>query len=96
MGLFSNLILSLIHFTLIFIDVLFFFVVVRMLCYRRQCRWLNALDSAGKPLVDWLTGYIQKGVGHINHKIYSQKALLVIGMLTLMFARFFLVALFSE
>jgi len=96
MGIFINLMLSVLHLLLIFIDVLFFFIFARILCYRWEFSWLRALNSIGKPLVDWFTSYIERAINRINNKTYSQKALLVIGMLTLMFARFFLVALFSE
>lgn len=96
MGLFTNLIVSVIYLAMLFIDILFIFVVARILHYKWQFSCLSALNSIGKPLVDWFTGHIEKAVGHISNKTYSQKALLVIGMSTLMLARFFLDTLFSK
>jgi len=96
MGLFSNLIMSLIHLLLIATDIIFFFLVTTLLCHKWRTSWLIAFNSIGKPLVDWFTGYIQKTTSHITDKTFSQRALLVVGMLALVFIRFLLVALFSK
>jgi len=96
MGLFTNLILSLIHVLLIAIDLMLFFLLAKILTYKWQNSLLTAFNSVGKPVVDWFTNYLEKGVHHLSSKTYSQKMLLVIGMLVLMFARLMLVALFCE
>lgn len=96
MGLLTHLILSFVHLLLVAIDLLFFFTLVRLLCYRWQSRWLTAVNSAGRPLVDWFSGYVQKGLNHFAHGNFSEKAVLLVGMSTLTLARFVLVALFSK
>lgn len=98
MGLFTDLILSLVSLILLAIDIIFFFVLVRMLSLRWCTPWLVAFNSTGKPLVDWFISQLQTRIGRITSKSYSDKALLVAGMVILIFVRFFLgtVALLSK
>lgn len=91
-----RLILSLIQLLLVAIDILLFFILVKILCYRLNLALLTALDSIGTPLVDWFIEYIRKALGHISQKYFSRRALLVTGMLALMFLRLLLGALFSK
>ena len=91
-----NLILIPIQLLLIAMDVLFFFLFVRFLCYRWPKHWLITLDSIATQLVDWFAGCVRRAVSLVNKKIYSHRAILVIGMIALAIARFTLVALFSK
>jgi len=96
MGLFGNILLAAIHLLLIFIDILFFLTFLRLVSYRWRPRWLIAINSSGKPAVDWLTGYIEKGLKHFSKNTFPERTVLLIGMLTLMFMRFFLVTIFNK
>ena len=78
------------------IDILFFFMLLRLLCYRFDASWLSTFASVGKPLVDWSTNYIKKAANCFSRKIYTERSLLAIGMITLFFVRFFLAALFIK
>ena len=96
MSILINLLLSFAHLVLLALDIICFFVIIRMLCHRINRSWLNTFDSVGGPLVDLYISYLQKVINRISSKTFSQAALLNIAMLTLVFARIFLVALFSK
>ena len=92
----TNLLLGFVHLVLLALDIICFFIIIRMLCYRINRSWLNTFDSVGGPLVDLYVSYLQKTINRISSKTYSQTALLNIAMLTLVMARIFIVALFSK
>ena len=96
MGIFTNLILSVLNLVFIAIDVLTFFVMVRIACYRWNTRWLRTIDSAGNRLIGWFTEHVRKAMSLISNRIYSQRTILVIGTISLVFARLILAALFSK
>jgi hypothetical protein len=96
MGIMTNLLLSFVHLVLLALDIICFFVIIRMLCHRVNRAWLKTFDSVGGPLVDLYVSYLQKAINRISSKTFSQAALLNIAMLTLVIARIFLVALFSK
>ena len=96
MGLFMSLIFSIVHLTLLALDIICFFVIIRMLCHRVDRVWLKTFDSVGGPLVDLYVSYLRKAINRISSKTFSQAALLNIAMLTLVIVRIFLVALLSK
>lgn len=96
MGIMTNLLLGFVHLVLLALDIICFFVIVRMLCHRVDRVWLKTFDSVGGPLVDLYVNYLQKAIKHISSKTFSQAALLNIAMLTLVIAKIFIVALFSK
>ncbi len=96
MSLLRSLLIIPMYIVLTGIDVLFFLTFLRIVSYRWHPRWLTAINSTGKPAVDWFTGYVEKGLRYFSRRTFPEKTMLFIGMLTLMFVRFFLVALFSE
>lgn len=96
MGLFSSLLLSIVHLMLLAIDILSFFILVRLLCYGWHAGWLKALDTTGKPVVDWFIDYVQRIATHLTTTKYSQRAQLAAGMLVLVLIRSLLVALFGK
>ena len=96
MGILTNLILSVLNLVFIAIDILIFFLIARIACYRWNPPWLRAIDYAGDRLIGWFTEYVRKAVGLVTNKIYSPRMILIIGMIALIFARFLLVALFSK
>ncbi len=92
MGLFTNLVLGLVHLFLVATDILFLLLLATMLTYRWQTRWLTAITSVGKPAVDWLTGQIERGLGHVCWKVPSERTILFIGMLAISVLRLLLAA----
>jgi len=96
MGIVTHLILSVIHLFFVATDILFLLLLMRMLSYRWQHHWLMAFNSVGEPVVDWFTGFIERGLTHFSKKTFSQRMVLFIAMLTISFLRIFIVALFSQ
>lgn len=81
MGLLTNLVLGLVHLTLVAADVLFLLLLARMLGYRWQPPWLLAVNATGKPVVDWFTGRIERGLDHLGLKAPFERTVLLLGML---------------
>ena len=96
MGIMTNLLLSFVHLILLAIDIICFFVIIRMLCHRINRTWLKTFDSVGGPLVDLYISSLQKTINRISSKTFSQPALLNIAMLTLVIVRILIVAIFRK
>ena len=94
MGIFMRLILSLTHFVLLALDILSFFVIIRMLRYKLNYVWINTFDGVGGSLVDLYIRSLQKIIGHVSTKNFSTPALLNIAMITLVVVRILIVAVF--
>jgi len=96
MGLFMYLILSFVHLLLLALDILCFFVIIRMLRSRLSYIWIKTIDDLGGPLVDLYVSYLQKTINRISTKRFSTPGFLNIAMITLVITRIFLVALFRK
>jgi len=57
-GLLGHLVLGLVHFAVIATDVVFFFLLVRLLAMRWPNRIVVGLDGIGSPLVETLTSAV--------------------------------------
>jgi hypothetical protein len=95
MGIFTNLILSAVHLFLVATDILFLLLLMKMLSYKWQHPLLTAFNSMGKPAVECFTGYIEKGLTHINKKTFSQRTILFIAMLAISVLRVLVVVFLS-
>jgi len=91
MGLFTNLVLGLVHLCLVAMDGLFLLLLATMLSYRWQPPWLLAICSAGRPVVDWFTDRLGKGLG-----ASSERTVLFVGMLALSLIRTLVVVLLGR
>ena len=87
------MLLGFMHLFFVAADLLCVVVLVRLLSYKWQAQWLTTFNSAEKPLVDWFVLQIQKAMVRVTAKQYSEKQLLVIGILTLALIRLFLMGL---
>lgn len=96
MGMFMNLILSIVHLILLAMDILCFFVIIRMLRCRLNWAWITAFDGVGGSLVDLYISYLQKIIKRISTKRFSTPALLNIAMVTLIIIRIIVVAIFHQ
>jgi len=90
MGLLTNMVLGLVHLFLVAVDILFVLLLATMLSYRWQAPWLTAINAAGKPAVDWLTGQIERSLGRFGQKVPSEGVVLFIGMLAISLIRLLL------
>ncbi len=96
MGLLMNLVLGVVHLFLVAVDILFLLLFAAMLGYRWQPPWLTAINSAGKPAVDWITGHTERVLDHFTKKPPCERMVLFIGMLGLSFLRVFVAALLAR
>ena len=96
MGLFTNLVLGLVHLLLAAADVLFLLLLARMLSYRWQPAWLTAINSAGKPVVDWFTSHIERGLDRLGLRAPFERTVLFVGMLALSTIRILVVLLLGR
>jgi len=87
MGLLTNLILGLGHLLLVAVDLLFVLLLARMLSYRWHSRWLMAVNAAGKPYLDWLTGRIERTLRRVGQKAPSERIVLFVAMVAISLMR---------
>lgn len=87
MGLLTNLVLGLGHLLLVAVDLLFVFLLARMLSYRWHNRWLTAVNKAGQPCVDRLTQQIERTLGHVGQRAPSERIVLFVGMVAISLIR---------
>ena len=83
MALIEHLLCGLIHVVAIALDVLFFFVLLRLAAYRFCSEWLAAFNRAGAPLVDRFSACVRRGMARLSDRSYSDKTTLAIGLLAL-------------
>jgi hypothetical protein len=83
MMLIDSLLCGLIHFVATALDVLFFFVLLRLAAYRFPSDWLAAFNCAGAQLVDRFSACVRQGMACISTRPYSDKMTLVIGLFAL-------------
>lgn len=87
MGLLTNLILGLGHLLLVAVDLLFVLLLARMLSYRWHSRWLTAVNTAGKPYLDWLTRRIERTLRRVGQKAPSERIVLFVAMVAISLMR---------
>lgn len=83
MVLIESLLYGVIHMMATVLDVLFFFVLLRVAAYRSSLAWLTAFNRAGAPLVDRFSACIRQGLSRLSDRSYSDKTTLVVGLLTI-------------
>lgn len=83
MGLLEHLVASLVHLVVIGIDVVGFFLVVRLLVIRWPKRLLLALDRVGKPVVQLLVGAVIRVSPVRQMNPYRRREMLCLSVLLL-------------
>ena len=96
MGMFMYLFLSIVHLSLLALDILCFFVIVRMLRSKLNWAWINTFDGVGGSLVDLYISHLQKTINRFSAKKFSTTGLLNIAMITLVIVRILIVAVFGK
>lgn len=96
MGLFTSVIMIVVHLLLICIDLLLFFSLMYWLCCIWRYRWFEVLYCIGKPAIDLFVENLQGIISRISGKIFFKKQLLLIGIFLLIVTRLLLTALFSR
>ena len=66
MGLIEPLIIALIHFVAVGLDIVGFFLIVRLIVIVRPANRFGSLDRIGRSLVDGLIGVMTRGPSHVK------------------------------
>ncbi len=69
-------------------DVLCFFIVVRLLARHLSLPGLTAFDNVGRPLVRWFIAHVERGLNRISPRNRSEQAVLACGLASVAMLRF--------
>ena len=86
MGLLELILFSVIYLALIALDIIGFFLIVRLLYMRWPARWLAVWDQAGTPLMDGLCRQTRKSIpqlGGVSPPVFYILMLLGVGLMRL-------------
>jgi hypothetical protein len=93
MSLLPSLLNDALHLVVTGLDVLCFFIVVRLLAHHLSFPGLTAFDNVGRPLVRWFVARVERGLDHISQRSRPEQTLLAYGLLIAATLRFCLAAL---
>ena len=95
MGIFTLVIASVIHITVILLDIAMALCLVRVLSYHFNWGFLNTFNQVGKPVIDQVTYYGREGIHRITGRDICDRRALAAGMLTLLAVRWIIVLFFN-
>ncbi len=75
------------------IDILTFFLIVRIVLTRRTIGWLVPFDSAGSKLVDWFSEHVKRWWKQATSNTLTPQGCLAVGLIGLSILRFVIVAM---
>ncbi len=96
MGLFENMAVSTLNSLLIGMDIVCFFLFVRLLSCRFNAAILTAFDRTGKPLVDWVMRFSEQKVAQFTSRPLTVPQLIAVQLFTLWLLRWLIIALLSR
>lgn len=96
MGLFENMAVSTLNSLLIGMDIVCFFLFVRLLSCRFNAAILTAFDRTGKPLVDWVMRFSEQTVAQFTSRPLTVPQLIAVQLFTLWLLRWLIIALLSR
>ena len=96
MGLFENMAVSTLNSLLIGMDIVCFFLFVRLLSCRFNAAILTAFDRTGKPLVDWVMRFSEQTVAQFTPRPLTVPQLIAVQLFTLWLLRWLIIALLSR
>ena len=73
------------------IEVVMFFMLVRMVLLFKSIQWLQAFDDAGRTLVDGVVGFIDGSVHRLWKRHLTTKSQLVLALILLELCRAMLI-----
>lgn len=93
MGILTVIIVTCLNFVCVGIDILTFFLIVRIALTKWTIEWLVPFDSAGSKLVDWFSEYVKRWWQRATAKTLTLQARLAIGLMGLLVLRFLVVGI---
>ena len=93
MGLLTILIQSMSHLFLIGLDVVIFFVLIRLARLKWHHNLLAAMDSLGTPIVGWFSLTVKAVLKKTGAKSLTENTVLILGLLLLCIVRIVLISI---
>ena len=95
MGLIENILLSIVHLTLCFMDMLFIVILIKIVYDRWHIHWLEPIAKAVGPIINSILRWLRSLIFRIIGKSYQDNVLLIIVVLSLTVIRSLITNLFS-
>ena len=95
MGLFENMAVSTLNSLLIGMDIVCFFLFVRLLSCRFNAAILTAFDRTGKPLVDWVMRFSERTIAQFISRPLTVPQLIAVQLFILWLLRWLITLLLS-
>ena len=92
MGLVENVIVSVLNGVMVGMDIVCFFLFIRLLSHRFNSAILTAFDRAGKPLVDWVMRFSERTVAQFISRPLTVPQLIAAQLFTLWLLRWLIVS----
>ena len=96
MGLFQNIAVSALNGVMVGMDIVCFFLFIRLLGCRFNVEILTAFDRAGKPLVDWVMRFSERTVAQFISRPLTVPQLIAVQLFTLWLLRWLIIVLLSR
>ena len=87
MGILPYLLLALVNFFVMAIDIVMFFLIVRLVLLSKPVKWLIPFDQAGQSLVEYTTGIVHRYWTPRSRKPLNERKLLIITLVVFLFIR---------
>lgn len=96
MALIENSLAGAMNLVCVGMDIVCFFLFIRLLSCRFNAAILTAFDRTGKPLVDWFMRFSERTVAHFTSRPLTVPQLIAAQLFTLWLLRWLIVALLSR
>jgi len=93
MGLFQNLLISIVHLLFVAMDMLMTIILIKVIYQRWRPEYLRQINNAVEPVLNSATGYFEMWVVRITGRTYADKTLTVILILFMSLVRFVIISL---
>lgn len=93
MGLLENLLISIVHITLIATDILFMILFLKIVNDRWQITWAQPILTAVRPATSAILDWFHSLVLRVSGRTYTEKTLIVLLMIFLMIIRILVVSI---
>ncbi len=93
MGLIHNLLMSVIHLIFVGTDILMTMILLKVTYDRWQPECLKLMSRAVKPVISFITGYLEVWTAKMTGKTYPEKTQLVLLVICLSVIRFIIATL---
>ena len=90
MGVLPYMLLIFINLLVIAVDIIIFFVVVRLVTMRKHISWLEPFNCAGRPLVKYIDSAVSRRCKSHSQNTFNDKNRMLFAIVILLLVRFVL------